>query len=98
GRPAMIFFAVAGPIPGSASSSDCDAELRFTGADGALACVLFAGAACAAKVGTASPTARTNDQVNTFRMEVISIVCAVTKVRTLSKEGERSSRATPVTA
>jgi hypothetical protein len=30
GRPAMIFFAVAGPTPGSASSSLSDAELTFT--------------------------------------------------------------------
>src|SRR5262249_59144979 len=37
GRPAMIFFAVAGPTPGRASRSACDAVLRFTRAAGALA-------------------------------------------------------------
>ena len=45
GRPAMIFFAVAGPTPGRASRSACDAELRFTAAAGAFVCAPFAGAA-----------------------------------------------------
>src|SRR5262249_31184914 len=30
GRPAMIFLAVTGPMPGSASRSACEAVLRFT--------------------------------------------------------------------
>ena len=37
GRPAMIFFAVAGPTPGSATRSDSDAVLRLTTAAGAFA-------------------------------------------------------------
>ena len=45
GRPAMIFFAVAGPTPGRASRSACDAELRLTAAAGAFVCAPFAGAA-----------------------------------------------------
>src|SRR5581483_6807195 len=35
GRPAMIFFAVAAPMPGTASSSACVAVLMFTGDVGA---------------------------------------------------------------
>src|SRR5262249_57356370 len=45
GRPAMIFFAVAGPTPGSASRSACGAELGFTGDAGGLAWSAFGAAA-----------------------------------------------------
>src|SRR5690349_3781139 len=41
GRPAMIFFAVAGPTPGSASSCDSDAALRSTGPPTWAAVVAF---------------------------------------------------------
>src|SRR4029077_13794194 len=36
GRPAMIFFAVAGPTPGRATRSDSEAVLRLTTAAGAF--------------------------------------------------------------
>lgn len=42
GRPAMIFFAVEAPMPGTASSSDSEAVFRSTGLEGAvLALALF---------------------------------------------------------
>src|SRR5579864_3279259 len=41
GRPAMIFFAVAGPTPGSAVRSFSLAVLRSTGAAGAAAALLL---------------------------------------------------------
>src|SRR6185295_8656884 len=45
GRPAMIFFAVAAPTPGSASSWDCVAVFKSTGPAGAGAAFAKAGAA-----------------------------------------------------
>src|SRR5262245_12282360 len=72
GRPAMIFLAVAGPTPGSASSSVCDAVLRFTGAAGAFDCAGFAAAAWPANAGTAAVRTQTKHQDSIFRITIVS--------------------------
>src|SRR6185312_12387215 len=68
----MIFFAVAGPTPGSASRSDCDAVLMFTGADAGFVCELLVDAACPAAAGSAIVNRSASDHEIILDMIILS--------------------------
>src|SRR5262249_14757587 len=94
GLPAMIFFAVAGPTPGSASRSACDAVLRFTGVVGAFACALLAAAAWPANAGTASVRTQTSDQGISLRMTILSFSSrtSIPQLMNITTRGQRTAR------
>jgi hypothetical protein len=69
----MIFFAVAGPTPGSCSRSDWEAVFRFTAVAGAFAAALLEVAAWPAKTGGASVKSNATDHESVLRIVIISL-------------------------